>query len=43
VHVAVAGAHATPTRELAAPGDRAQVRAAAVVAALRLLHETVDG
>jgi nicotinamide-nucleotide amidase len=42
VHVAVAGAHGTPTREIAAPGDRAQVRVAAVVAALRLLHETVD-
>jgi nicotinamide-nucleotide amidase len=43
VHVAVAGAHGVPTRELAAPGDRAQVRAAAVVAALRLLQQTLDG
>jgi nicotinamide-nucleotide amidase len=43
VHVAVAGPHGAPARELAAPGDRAQVRAAAVVAALRLLQQTLGG
>ncbi len=41
VHVAVAGPSATPTHRIRAPGDRAQVRAAAVAAALRLLHDTI--
>jgi nicotinamide-nucleotide amidase len=42
VHVAVAGPSGAPTQALHAPGDRAQVRAAAVAAALRLLHESLD-
>jgi nicotinamide-nucleotide amidase len=41
VHVAVAGPAGTPTHHVRARGDRAQVRAAAVAAALRLLHDTI--
>ena len=43
VHVAVAGSDGTSTVDLVSPGEREQVRAAAVGAALRLLRDALEG
>ncbi len=43
VHVAVAGPSETRTEDLVSPGEREQVRAAAVGAALRLLRDSLEG